>query len=205
MTSWNPHFFEQSVRRIFTPGRSILDIGGGLRVDPARNNRYDAGMAWLVPLLSQVDYKIIDKVPDYNPDLVGDIHQLPLADGSFDAVVCISVLEHVEDPQRAVREIHRVLKPGGQALLYAPFLYYYHAEHGYYADYWRFTKDAWAHLCREFSSIELVPVRGAFETWIKISPLGRSKLLCKAAHEVDLLFGKMSSNQVSGYNVFLIK
>lgn len=47
--------------------------------------------------------------------LQGDAHDLPFTEGSFDAVYCRYVLEHVADPQQVVREMHRVLKPGGAA------------------------------------------------------------------------------------------
>jgi ubiquinone biosynthesis O-methyltransferase len=39
--------------------------------------------------------------------------ELPIPDGSMDAVICVDVLEHVSDVDRVLREIHRVLKPGG--------------------------------------------------------------------------------------------
>ena len=44
---------------------------------------------------------------------VGAGETLPYADASFDAVVCVDVLEHVEDLQRVVDEVARVLRPGG--------------------------------------------------------------------------------------------
>ncbi len=88
---------------------------------------------------------------DYNPDIIGDIHNLPFADNSIEAIVCLAVLEHVENPFKACAEIHRVLKPGGFCLITLPFLYYYHAEKGYYKDYWRFTKDAVELLFQDFS------------------------------------------------------
>ena len=40
--------------------------------------------------------------------------RLPFDDATFDAVVCVDVLEHVESPQQTIAEISRVLKPGGQ-------------------------------------------------------------------------------------------
>lgn len=43
----------------------------------------------------------------------GSIFDIPYRDGSFDAVVCISVLEHFEDQHAALREMRRVTKPGG--------------------------------------------------------------------------------------------
>ncbi len=45
----------------------------------------------------------------------GDIYALPFPDASFDAVFAYTVLEHLKDPRRAMREMRRVLKPGGIA------------------------------------------------------------------------------------------
>jgi SAM-dependent methyltransferase len=45
--------------------------------------------------------------------VVGDIYQIDFPDNSFDAIFSHNVLEHIGEPDRALREIHRVLKPGG--------------------------------------------------------------------------------------------
>jgi SAM-dependent methyltransferase len=50
-----------------------------------------------------------------------DIHQIPFEEHTFDVVLCNHVLEHVENDIKAVSEIHRVLKPGGFAILQVPF------------------------------------------------------------------------------------
>jgi SAM-dependent methyltransferase len=204
MKPWEK-FFNDKITKIFTEKKSVVDIGGGLRIAKEKNNRFDKSRSWILPLASRVDYKIMDPVPDFNPDIVGDIHNLPFADNSIDAIICLAVLEHVEDPVKACKEMHRTLKPGGYALLYVPFLYYYHAEAGYYKDYWRFTRDSLGMILRDFSRIEMCPVRGALGTWIKLSPLGRFKLIENIFYYLDKLFGKINSKQVSGYNVFLIK
>ena len=49
-----------------------------------------------------------------------DITAMPFADGSFDLILCSHVLEHVPDDRRAMTEIHRVLAPGGMAILMVP-------------------------------------------------------------------------------------
>ena len=50
-----------------------------------------------------------------------DIHNIPLENDTFDVVLCNHVLEHVAHDIRAMREIHRVLKPGGFSILQVPF------------------------------------------------------------------------------------
>ena len=89
--------------------------------------------------------------------------------------------------------------------MYVPFLYYYHAERGYYGDFWRYTRDSLEHLFKPFGTIEIQNVRGAFETWIRLSPLGRWRVFGDAAFLIDKATGKLNSKQTSGYYVFLRK
>jgi hypothetical protein len=51
-----------------------------------------------------------------------DMTDVPFRDGAFDLIVCVHVLEHVADDRRAMREMVRVLKPGGMALLLVPIV-----------------------------------------------------------------------------------
>jgi SAM-dependent methyltransferase len=50
-----------------------------------------------------------------------DLHQIPFPDATFDMVICNHMLEHVDDAPTALRELHRVLKPGGRAVCQTPF------------------------------------------------------------------------------------
>jgi SAM-dependent methyltransferase len=49
-----------------------------------------------------------------------DLTAMPFADNAFDIIICSHVLEHVPDDAKAMREIHRILAPGGHALLLTP-------------------------------------------------------------------------------------
>jgi SAM-dependent methyltransferase len=60
------------------------------------------------------------------PDVYGDALLLPLASESFDVVILIDVLEHINDTQLLMQQIYRVLKPGGRAIIALPFLYPVH-------------------------------------------------------------------------------
>ncbi|MFH0874143.1 MAG: class I SAM-dependent methyltransferase [Candidatus Komeilibacteria bacterium] len=204
MTPWEK-FEVEKLTKIFEEKKDIIDIGGGLRIQPGQGNRCEQQRLWLKDKINSVNYKIVDKVADFHPDIVGDIHQLPLADNSVEAVICIAVLEHVEEPQKAAREIHRVLKPGGYAYIYLPFLYYYHPLPGYYGDFYRYTIEGARYLLREFSGFESVNVRGALETVNKLYPVKLSRLTRGLTRLLDRWLHKTSTNQTSGYNIFLTK
>ncbi|MEW6610009.1 MAG: class I SAM-dependent methyltransferase [Patescibacteria group bacterium] len=204
MTPWDA-FFHHYVQKIFSEKRCVIDIGGGLRAVRGRGNRYEPSRAWLSSLIEKVNYKIMDPVPDYRPDLIGDIEYLPFQDNTQEAIICLAVLEHVQDPWKACREIRRVLIPGGFCLLYVPFLYYYHAEKGYYKDYWRFTQDALSLLLQDFTEVDIQNVRGAIETWLHLSPFGKCTPLRAFCRWCDKAYGKIASRQVSGYYVFCVK
>lgn len=62
----------------------------------------------------QVDYKY----PPY--DLRVDIQDLPFRDGLFRATMLLGVLEHIPDDRKAMRELSRVLEPGGTAIIHVP-------------------------------------------------------------------------------------
>lgn len=84
--------------------------------------------------------------------ILGDAQALGIAGRVFDVVLCTEVLEHLPEPQQAIDEMFRVLKPGGTLLLTTRFLFPIHdAPH----DYFRFTKYGLRHLLRRFEILEL--------------------------------------------------
>jgi SAM-dependent methyltransferase len=71
---------------------------------------------------------------------VCDLNSIPVEDGRFDVVICSQVLEHVPDPESVLRELRRVVKPGGEVWLSAPLFY---EEHEKPFDFYRYTQFAW--------------------------------------------------------------
>lgn len=52
-----------------------------------------------------------------------DVHDIPFENNTFDVAMCNHVMEHVDDDIKAMKEFHRVLKPGGWAIFQVPFFY----------------------------------------------------------------------------------
>jgi SAM-dependent methyltransferase len=76
-------------------------------------------------------------------DLIADVHRLPFADGVFDAVIALNAFEHYRDPQRAAREIYRMLRPGGRVLIHTAFLQPLHESPWHFYNCTRHGLEAW--------------------------------------------------------------
>jgi SAM-dependent methyltransferase len=80
-------------------------------------------------------------------DRVENVEHLNCADHSAGTVLCLNTLEHVANVYSAVREMYRVLKPGGVLLMTTPFDFVIH-DHPH--DYWRFTPQALELLTKDY-------------------------------------------------------
>ena len=106
-----------------------------------------------------------DLFPNPNVDIAGDIHNIPLRDNSIDGVIVTGVLEHVEDPITAVKELYRILKEEGRIYASIPFMQGYHPDP---TDYQRYTIDGIQKLFKAFKEIEISNTRGSGSTvsWV---------------------------------------
>lgn len=194
MTKWEKFTIEK-IKEI-TKDKIIYDIGGC--------SRFQKELKRYKKYFLNCDYKTVDINPNCQPDILADIHNLPISNNSADGIICMSVLEHVENPFKVVEEIYRILKPGGKGFIYVPFLHSYHGS-----DYWRFSKDGIKYLFIKFQKIEICPARGHFETIASLLPYQNKfpmNIFIYLARLFDAIFGKyQSGKQASGYYVFLVK
>lgn len=120
----------------------LIDFKKVLTPQNIRGRLLDAGAGklsyrHLVKPLCQ-EYKSMDfKKTHPDLDYHSDIQDMPLKNESFDTVLSAEVLEHVPDPEKALREMYRVLKPGGKLVMSTPHLMYLHNEPH---DFYRYTK-----------------------------------------------------------------
>lgn len=111
-------------------------------------------------------YDSLDLFP-HGRDLtyVADIQDMAdVPDATYDTALCLEVLEHVPDPFRAVREIGRILAPGGVLIVSVPHLSRLHAEPH---DYYRYTRYGLRQVLEQ-AGLEIVELhqRGAVFTFL---------------------------------------
>jgi len=94
-------------------------------------------------------------------DVAGNLYAIPFRNDVFDAVLSVEVLEHLREPEVALREMFRVLKPGGRLFLVAPQGW---EEHGGPNDYFRFTKFGLRYLFEKagLRVVSIEPLGGFF-------------------------------------------
>ncbi len=96
-------------------------------------------------------------------DIVCDLLAVPEPDGSFDAVLCTEVLEHLPDPVRAIDEMARLLRPGGMMIITSPFWSLTHFAPFHYAT--GFNRYFYEHHLERlgFDVVEMTPNGNFFE------------------------------------------
>jgi ubiquinone/menaquinone biosynthesis C-methylase UbiE len=103
-------------------GERILDAGAG----ELQYAHFCAHLDYVSQDLGQYDGKGDDvglqmkSWDNSRLDIVSDIASIPVPDSSFDAVMCVEVLEHVPHPTEAIREFARITRPGGTLVITVP-------------------------------------------------------------------------------------
>ena len=123
-------------------------------------------------------YIRLDKF-DHNgkPDIVADATKIPLKNNSVDSVVCFQLLEHLPNPEKAINEIYRILKPKGTCLLTTHMATVLHGEP---YDYYRFTKYALKNvLFKKFKNVKIEANGGALLSITQLIVWGLNEKLPK--------------------------
>jgi SAM-dependent methyltransferase len=122
--------YADALDRYVRPGAAWLDLGCGHQFFPgwaAKPGASAAELSQRARLVAGIDTDIpsLARHPGLRHRVVGDIANLPFRSGRFDIVTANMVMEHVHDPVSILREIRRVLAPGGVFLFHTPnFLNY---------------------------------------------------------------------------------
>lgn len=136
--------------------------------------------------LGREDLINVDLHPYSVVDMVADCTALPVKEAKVDCVVNIAMLEHVPAPNLVIDEMHRVLKPGGELICYAPFLVPFHAAP---SDYYRWTKKGLELAFSNFSEVEIVVGPGPTSALLWIGQEFLSTALCFGIQPLkDILF-----------------
>lgn len=142
----------------------ILSIGSGTDDD-------GEGIKYQSYFNNCSSYTTSEITSEFECDLVLDVRSMPeIKDESFDCIFCSGVLEHIDDYQQALKELHRILKKKGILLLGLPFRQSLHlVPH----DYWRFTEYGIRYMLRDnYEILDLASIDNSIPNfpatyWIK--------------------------------------
>jgi len=135
------------------PGARVMDAGAG----ESLHSKYFSRGRYVA-----VDLTVGDSSWDYGKlDAVADLTALPFAEGTFQACINVVTLEHVREPECALREMSRTLERGGRLLLIVPHEWEVHQSPH---DYFRYTRNGVAYLLDKagFAEYTIEPVGGYF-------------------------------------------
>ncbi len=138
----------QAIAEFVPAAARVLDVGSRSMNGPDRDGSYRAATCGRL-------YVGADIADGPNVDVVmPDPYTLPFEDGEFGAVISGQTLEHCREPYRLVREMARVLAPGGHMILIAPSS---GPIHDAPMDYWRIMPDGMRALGEE-AGLEVIEI-----------------------------------------------
>ena len=110
-------YHSEDILRFLNPHGKIADLGCGR----GRHAEYFTKRGFSVTGVD-ISQEALNQVNPIVKTVLADATNLPFEDGEYDAVLCSEVLEHLAEPIDCVKEVHRVLKPGGVAVFTSPSL-----------------------------------------------------------------------------------
>lgn len=138
-------------RQVKNVNGTVIDLGGG------KSPSYER--FWHINPKKFIRVDINEKT---KPDIVVDLNKLlPFSDNFADAIFLFSVIYILKNPADILKEINRILKPGGVLFLSSPFIFNEAREPN---DYWRFTSEGLEKLLKDsgFEEFLIIPVGERF-------------------------------------------
>lgn len=111
-----------------------------------------SGIENFYPLM---DMKSAETTEVQYPDV--NMQKLPFNENTFDFVISDQVIEHLQNPKKAIHESYRVLKRGGIAVHTTCFMNYIHPSP---VDFWRFSPDALRYICEDCGFSQILQCEG---------------------------------------------
>jgi len=111
---------ERELIKDFTGGR-FLEVGCGIAPHCLNASKIPNSEVWGLDLASDLIPLLKIKYPQVNY-IFGDGNDLPFKDNYFDYLIAGEFLEHMEDPEKTIKEFLRVLKPGGRFVCSVPYM-----------------------------------------------------------------------------------
>lgn len=155
------HFHDRALKiaaENFASGR-LIDIGCGTKPYQAIFSPY------------VTEHVGLDREQPFNnkakPDLIGTAYEIPVSNEAFDTALSTAALEHLAEPELALRECHRVLKSDGIAIYTVPLIWQVHAAPW---DFYRFTNYGLRYLF-EKCGFEVVEIKALSGFWVTFGQL----------------------------------
>lgn len=124
---------------------------------------------------------------------------LPVKDNRFDTILLTDVLEHILNPDLLLKEMTRILKPGGKMIITVPFFHLLHEEP---YDYFRYTEFRLKMFCEEngLKVLKLFPYGASLE--ILIDFIAKHISFSSILSKLNYSFGKLISNSFIGKKIY---
>ena len=123
----------------------VLEIGAG------RNGRRGE---FHPPLENTDNWIYLNLLSIQSPHVQADVQRLPFRSDSFDTVVCLEVMEYIDEPSVGLREAKRVIRSGGKLVISLPFMHRHDAP----TDFWRFTEAGIERILSE-NSLQIIALK----------------------------------------------
>ncbi len=128
----------------------------------------------------------VDSHPYPGVKVIADVYNLPFEDNSADAVIAESLLEHLRSPELAIKEMRRVLKPGGLLYILVPFMLGFHSSPD---DYYRWTNSGLRELLKGFQEKEVGEAYGPTNT---LTYVAREWLAVALSFNIGIIYQVLS-------------